>query len=454
MWKACFGIVVFLALATCAPRKRPSPEHGNHDARSAAEVEPARPPTLGRRCGYVDESGALVIARRFDEAHNFAAGVAVVREDGKYGFIDAKGGYVIAPSFNGARSFREGLAVVCVDGKGCGFIRPSGVWAIPPTFATADSFSDGLAVVKDDPDEAQQAGPFDGREVVQAPAGSVCESGDDGGDGPGRYFLIDQTGKRMSGKGYPCITRMSGGLAAVLWNGKWGYVDRNGKEIIPPRFERAGPFGDGLAAVLVARRSRASYKVEDDDDGGEGIGHGTWGFIDRKGTFVVRPKIRATELGVLSEGLISVEGLWKKDLMASAVGRNALARRAKEQGTTLRALVEGLEQSNEWAGYLDRKGKLRLAVPYCGFDDPSAGWRSFREMSGGTAAVFMQRPSSVVPFACADALEDDVLMFIDRRGEYLEAPLAYLARRSPERLVPQCRDNDEPRAGADRFIWQ
>jgi hypothetical protein len=44
--------------------------------------------------------------------------------------------------------------------------------------------------------------------------------------------------------------RFTGGLAAVrMESGKWGYIDKAGKFVIPPQFERAEPFSDGMARV-------------------------------------------------------------------------------------------------------------------------------------------------------------------------------------------------------------
>lgn len=41
------------------------------------------------------------------------------------------------------------------------------------------------------------------------------------------------------------------GLAAVRQNGKWGYVDEDGKTVIPPAYACAGDFSEGLAVVAV-----------------------------------------------------------------------------------------------------------------------------------------------------------------------------------------------------------
>ncbi len=57
-------------------------------------------------------------------------------------------------------------------------------------------------------------------------------------------------------------------LFPILRDGKWGYIDRTGQVVIPPRFERAGPFSEGLAAY---------------EDGAE------FGYVDARGKKVLLP---------------------------------------------------------------------------------------------------------------------------------------------------------------------
>ena len=52
------------------------------------------------------------------------------------------------------------------------------------------------------------------------------------------------------------------GLRATPQGGKWGYIDRAGTFVIPPRFDEAWGFSEGLAAVRQ---------------------DGLWGFVDRTG---------------------------------------------------------------------------------------------------------------------------------------------------------------------------
>jgi WG repeat protein len=51
----------------------------------------------GKR-GYIDKTGRLVIAPRYDDTWLFHDGLAAVKVDGKFGYIDTSGKYVWAPT--------------------------------------------------------------------------------------------------------------------------------------------------------------------------------------------------------------------------------------------------------------------------------------------------------------------------------------------------------------------
>lgn len=377
----------------------------------------------------MDATGKPAIARRFDRAGEFSAGLAAVRRNKKAGFIDTRGEYAIAPTFDEAKSFREGLAAVCVAGKGWGFVEPRGSWVIPPAFAYADSFAEGVAVVQAGDGLEDACLPLPGREI---PTGSECESDfrADDDESEGRFFLVDRTGKRLHEKGYHCITRMAEGLAAARWKDKWGYLNREGQLAISPRFVRAKPFGEGWAAVFLTDRARQE---------GGGDSEGKWGFIDLRGRFVTQVKYRAMEVGVFSQGLVAMEGIPAKSLLSSPLGRACLEADQRHDNFSCGA-------------YLDKKGDVRIAVPYCSLSDAPRGYRSLREFSGGLAEVVTEEPIRIKPFECAPALMGLVRTFVDQRGNF-EPPAGVLLGRSPEKLVPKCRGG-RPTQDVQPFIWR
>jgi WG containing repeat len=425
-----------LVLWDGACAKKPTRPPEPRDAQAIGQAPPVKADTEPKDdgpCGYVDRTGKLIIPRRFDRAGEFSSGLAAIVRNLRTGFIDGKGNDVIPPRFDAAKDFREGLAAACVKGKGWGFVDPHGAWAIPPSFSFADSFAEGVAVVKTDPnlDDACADDALEG-----TPPGEECEkeiAGDD--DGPGAYYLIDRTGQRLHGKGYHCITRVSDGMAAVLWKNRWGYLDRKGKEVIRPTFVRAKPFGEGWAAVWLPDRRTEDY------------GDGKWAFIDKQGKFKVLAKYDASEVGVFSQGLVAMEGIPIRALWGSPVGRACLAGR----GYSVDDFRNNPDVDSECGAYMDKNGKVRIAVPYCGLDDVDAGERSLHEFHGSYAELVVQEPMTLHPFKCAPALMPFVRLFIDRQGDYV-SPVAVLAGRSPEGLAPSCvrRDGQPTRGGVSR----
>lgn len=61
----------------------------------------------------------------------------------------------------------------------------------------------------------------------------------------------------------------SANLRAVQKDGKWGYINPEGKIVVPHQFNVAGPFSEGMASVKKGDK---------------------WGYINSQGKFVVEPK--------------------------------------------------------------------------------------------------------------------------------------------------------------------
>jgi hypothetical protein len=51
------------------------------------------------------------------------------------------------------------------------------------------------------------------------------------------------------------VSHFSDSLAAVQKDNKWGYVNRDGELVIPPKFDYAGPFANGLAPAKLGGAS-------------------------------------------------------------------------------------------------------------------------------------------------------------------------------------------------------
>jgi hypothetical protein len=101
----------------------------------------------GTRWGFVDESGRLTIAPRFDKVLRFYQGLAAALDNGKWGYINRKGEWQIPARFEQAQAFSESMAAVRKAGQ-WGFIDRNGNWLIEPRFEDASMFKSGLSAVK------------------------------------------------------------------------------------------------------------------------------------------------------------------------------------------------------------------------------------------------------------------------------------------------------------------
>lgn len=79
----------------------------------------------------------------------------------------------------------------------------------------------------------------------------------------GKWGFIDRYGKEVVPLKYQDVGGNFGfneGLAAVEQNNKWGYVDKTGREVIPPQYEEAHAFIKGKAKVTLNGKELAISK--------------------------------------------------------------------------------------------------------------------------------------------------------------------------------------------------
>jgi len=99
---------------------------------------------------FYDADGKLDLDLGDVFARSFQEGLAVARKDRKWGFIDRTGAFVIAPIYSFAEGFRGGLAIVHDTEAGPKYINPEGKVAVPTDGRDElHSFSEGLALVRD-----------------------------------------------------------------------------------------------------------------------------------------------------------------------------------------------------------------------------------------------------------------------------------------------------------------
>lgn len=102
-------------------------------------------------------------------------------------------------------------------------------------------------------------------------------------DGKGGF--INSKGKEVITCQFDYVHDFSEGMAAFEKNGKWGFIDRKGNEIIPAKYNKVDDFSEGMAA----------FQKEE---------YGNWGFIDKKGNEIVADKYN--DVSAFKQGLAVV----------------------------------------------------------------------------------------------------------------------------------------------------
>ncbi|MBQ7097544.1 MAG: WG repeat-containing protein [Clostridia bacterium] len=258
-----------------------------------------------QKMGAMDTAGNIMIPYEYDGFSSFSEGYAVVEKNGKDAYIDTKGNLITGFVFDDASWFSEGLARVKKNGK-WGYINTSGTEVIPCKYSTAGQFNNGLANVFID----GKGGYINknGEVVVPLQYDELPEfSGEVTLVKKGQFFgVINNKGEELSDFIYEDITfsGFSEGMAAVKRNGKWGFVNEKGVEVIPCEYLYVGDFSEGLAWVknsmwecgYIDNKENFVIPLSNEFDVGEGFSHGfaaikkgdLWGIIDKNANLIVK----------------------------------------------------------------------------------------------------------------------------------------------------------------------
>ena len=255
--------------------------------------------------GYLDIYGNVVFTTD-DYLGIFSDNLLLVENNGNFYFLDTLGQKAIdlveLEIPNGKKihkmcNFYDDLALVILQDSysdnylSYGFIDKTGKWFLEPIFQYATSFVEGVAcVLKDDKSHFINT---QGNYIVQLDKenGEIWNSGDDNlfdfsegfavvhfNDSAGfSASFINKNGERISSLLYRRANKFSDGMASVLLNDKWGFIDTTGNIVIQPQYDVCSDFSEGLAPVY----------LDVEETGYMFSSHSTQGFIDKTGTTVI-----------------------------------------------------------------------------------------------------------------------------------------------------------------------
>ncbi len=177
----------------------------------------------------------------------------------------------------------------------------------------------------------------------------------------GKFGYIDKSGKFVIPPKFKLASSFSEGLAAVFVDGRWGYIDRAGVMVIMPRFQNAGAFSSGAARVSFPERS---------------------GYIDKTGKFI-NPE-HATDNGYswdFSEGLAPI-GINQKGSLYSISYMDLGGKVVVPKGTSRNSSQPGNYNFSEGmaavcydndCGFINHYGSMVIDAQFCNPDGFSEG---------------------------------------------------------------------------------
>ena len=343
------------------------------------------PVEKGYKWGFIDRSGAWVVQpqlRSPDQLRRgppvfvdgLAAARAIKKDSDKVGFLDQTGAWAIDPKFEGAGSFSGGLAPAATSvAKGkvlWGYIDTTGAWVIEPRFAQASAFVDGLAAAQADP----------------------------GTNGGGKWGYIDRTGAWAIEPQWDRVDSFQQvGLAMVCTGEGEGLINREGKVVVPPRYDYIFEFSDGLAAVRV--------------DGASGADTSRWGYIDLNGRDVVAAIWSVTMPFSNGRGLVRMEERGNQTYV-DTTGKQAFDGEFPDASSFSEGLAAvWVAAGAKQGGYIDTTGQMVIAPQF----DVAQPFHNGLAVAGYTI------DPSAGPYARNN------LGFIDRSGAWVIEPRFFLA---------------------------
>ena len=298
-------------------------------------------------CHCINYNDAIEFSLDINNISLFYNDLATVQcGDGKWGYINRKGEYKLSPIYDRTTVFSEGLAWVMKGGDMPGAINERGDIKISLRDAHAvRAFHEGRAAVA----TAKK------REIL--------------------WGFLDKNGYEVIKPQYKAVTDFRLGLAAVqeTSEGKWGYINLKGETVVPCQYDEAYPFDDeGNAIVKDAKGYRSidrqgntvrEYhysKMIPDRRWARVFDGETWGWCNEKGECVVTPAYEdCRPFGDAQLAPVKIRGKWG---YIDRNGRLAI----KRQFTEAYPFVEeraAVKTGTVW-GFINNKGIFAINPQY------------------------------------------------------------------------------------------
>ena len=266
--------------------------------------------------GFVDEKKNVLVQPQYSDAREFVYGLAAVQKNKKWGAVNTRGKIIIPIQYDrilandfGYYEVTTGLVEMDVMSGKKGIYDTAGKLILPLEYSYLSS---------GDFEEGSKLAHFTKN---------------------GKYGFMDRKCKIIVPAVYDMVSGFEDGLATVQKNGKTGFIDEKGTLVIPMIYGDAYSFSEGLAAVEK---------------------NGKWGWIDKKGKEVIPFKYdKAT---YFDNGVANVEMNDKLGLIDKS-GRELIP---CENSYPYFTFYDGLQYRDMKGkkGYVDQTGKMVIEASF------------------------------------------------------------------------------------------
>lgn len=238
----------------------------------------------GDKWGYCDNQQKIIVPCKYDDVNPFSYGFGAVKDDqgmwhtvsaegkvgkgikaadmygvaphlwivirdGKYGLVNAKGKNLSKNLYDEFIRFYDGSTATWVKRNGkYGVMNTKGVEVIPAEYKGVSGPSNGtFAVNKEGLYAIFDANGTKRTEFIYSQVNLLSEDKFVVKEEK-TWKILDKNLKEILNLGnkYDFVGGFKGGLARVSQKGKWGFINAEGKEILPVQYARTGSLGEGL----------------------------------------------------------------------------------------------------------------------------------------------------------------------------------------------------------------
>lgn len=201
---------------------------------------------------------------------------------------------------------------------------------------------------------------------------------------------------------YKQIDTFSSGMARVLKDSLWGYIDATGKLKIPAKFSNSTAFKEGMAWVEMPKKG--------------------WGLIDRNGNFLIEPTYSNAQFVTSDISFVTKRGKWG---VIDKAG-NYVVKAEYDQVTILRDSTVRVWKDGK-SGLIDKTGKYIVELKY---DDVGFFQNGMVKVwKGGKCGFVNEKGEEAIPpqFKSGDNFSEGFALvrvdsasqkFIDKKGNF------------------------------------